>query len=96
MKKDLENEINSANYREKKKQTKENIMIIIKLFSSRAGLKDGKKLIEKPTTERNTWGKIKNSSISNGTISGTKLASSSADTVDRNVTEIAVISPVDK
>ena len=71
-------------------------MIIIKLFSSRAGLKDGEKLIEKPTTERNTWGKIKNSSISNGTISGTKLASSSADTVDRNVTETAVISPVDK
>ena len=71
-------------------------MIIIKLFSSRAGLKDGKNLNEKPTTERNTWGKIKNSSISNGTISGTKLASSSADTVDRNVTETAVISPVDK
>lgn len=71
-------------------------MIIIKLFSSSAGLKDGKKLNEKPTTERNTWGKIKNSSISNGTISGTKLASSSADTVDRNVTETAVISPVDK
>lgn len=71
-------------------------MIIIKLFSSSAGLKDGKKLNEKPTTERNTWGKIKNSSISNGTISGTTLASSSADTVDRNVTETAVISPVDK
>lgn len=71
-------------------------MIIIKLFSSRARLKDGKNLNEKPTTERNTWGKIKNSSISNGTISGTKLASSSADTVDRNVTETAVISPVDK
>lgn len=71
-------------------------MIIIKLFSSSAGLKDGKKLNEKPTTERNTWGKIKNSSISNGTISGTTLASSSADTVDRNVTEIAVISPADE